>query len=217
MAKRDRPILYEVFDNSGRLRVPSNPARPAGGQRAGRGRNALRGGLGELRVSYELASVIALLAVVLGGTLYYFGWVRGQDPDAEVRLAADVPSAGGSGGGDKRSAGLSGNGAGTRTENYWAVRVETIATWRDGTQESEIRKYEDHALVIRNFLVSRGFGDVQVIRHDNPGSRSYVAVYVGRARAKAELRSLRERLKRVKRGDRKPFDDAFIYELRVRN
>ncbi|MAG56004.1 MAG: hypothetical protein CMJ83_06915 [Planctomycetes bacterium] len=215
MAKRNRPIMYEVFGSQTRMRGLDGP--PSGKTARSRPlhRGRVRRAMGELRISYELAATIGLLVVVLSGTLYYFGWVRGQDPADEVTLMAGGET------GNGREAGPAPTpprdpGTMPATETYWSVRVITTGTWTKVHSEAKILDAIDRAFDTKDFLDSRHFEDVHVVRYDNKKKRSYVAVYVGRSESDASLKPLLARLKRLRWRKKTPFASAFVVQLSPR-
>lgn len=208
MSNRDRPILYEVFGSEGRRRgwraplASGDSARGAGRRPAGK----------ELRVSYELAATIGVLAVVLGGTLYYFGWVRGSDPAVDASLAArsvvPVPGAG-----EASPVGVSSAPSpASRPESCYAVRVFT-SSYRSGASDEQIRKQVAPALAVRDLLVSKGHQDARTVLHRN---RREVVVYVGRADKASALDGLAQRIRRLTMDGKKQFKTAYVTRITVK-
>lgn len=186
--KRKRPILYEVFGTGGigRGEARAASAQPARGRAPGAGRPAgsakppgtLRGAreplipgdvraLQELRVSYELVAVLALVLVVLGATLYYFAYVRGKASGNLGSLSAleRVEPGGRRGAGAPPPA--------SQPARYHSVSVIALPA-------SKL----EQAFGICDFLEARGFTDVAVIQ-----VRDQIQVCVGRAANKKDLES----------------------------
>jgi hypothetical protein len=214
MAKRNRPILYEVFGSQTRVKGRGSTPRGQASKKPAERRDAIRGSAKELRVSYELAAVIGLLTVVLGGTLYYFGWVRGNDPGSDATLSSQAVS------GRKESpAGGAGSSTGSRdaqqvarVETYYTVRVFT-ASYASGATREQIGREKKRAEAVKVFLSSRGYKDVRAIPH--PKTRS-VVVYVGRVDSKSALESVTRQIRRLTLGGKKQFKDAYATRITIR-
>lgn len=214
MARRNRPILYEVFGSEQRIKGTRNQAPRAKRKTGRKGARTVASLTKEIRVSYELAAVIALLAVVLGGTLYYFGWVRGNDPDPETLSLASQSSSSPAGEGSRPNEGprVRPPGPKAQTETFYSVRVWTACY--DPDAPASKRKYkEDLARAVKARLVERNLPDVRAAVF--PG-RGEIRVYVGRASTKSALEPVRELVACVSYKGKREFKDAYVEETTVK-
>ena len=213
MAKRNRPILYEVFGSQTRAKGEGSGSLGKGAKKPARRRGATRLVGKELRVSYELAAVFGLLTVVLGGTLYYFGWVRGNDPGSEASLASRAPS--------ERTASPVADSAPLtgpedaqrvpRKETCYAVRVFT-ASYASDASKDQVREQTRRAIAVQDFLISKGYADARATRHAR--SRE-VRVYVGRADTASALDSTTRQIRRVTLDGKRQFKTAYPTRITV--
>lgn len=215
MAKRNRPILYEVFGSQTRVKRWGAPPKKRPAKKPARRKGSMRGAVKELRVSYELAAVIGLLTVVLGGTLYYFGWVRGNDPrsDADPTLQATSSRTELNGGRDTPPpTGRREKPKVATQETYYAVRVFTVS-YAEGATREQIQERAKRALAVKDFLVSKGYTDARAIRY--AGSRS-VVVYVGRADTASALDGKARKIGQLRLDGKKQFSSAYPTKITVR-
>ena len=208
--KRHRPILYEVFGSQGNVKrldglsarplktpkvrkraSPSPLASMLKAPKMGRGRKRDSKLLQELRISYQLMAVLAVVAVVLGGTLYYFAYVRGKASGPSGRLSAAVPSANGPE--------VPGNGGGAAepswaTTGYHTVVACTLA--RD--QEDAVFRAWDH-------LEAEGFDDVHAL-----AMSGQLRLCLGHSADKGPLKAVMTRVQRVLYEGRRDFAKAYV-------
>jgi len=217
MSRRKRPILYEVFGGEKQMKGSARGASKRERTRAHKAAKS-RWSWGasltkEIRVSYELAAVIGLLTVVLGGTLYYFGWVRGSDGDPEMSLAHESPTL--SGGSARPSRGTPGpkpTPGKSSTESFHAVRVWT-ASWKSGASATEIQSKGKLAQAVAAFLENRGFPNARALKY--PRARRF-RVYIGKARKSSALSSLVQRVRRVSFEGARQFKSAYVEKITVK-
>jgi hypothetical protein len=221
MGKKKRPILYEVFGAEGDLRRralqasserriredwvgpertrqkkktrPPKAPQPIPGSRARSSR--------EMRVTYELAAVFGLLVAVLGGTLYYFGWVRGNVTAPDATLAALAP---GREDAAPRSGAQESGGDARKPWDWKEGGFFTIQAITYGAADRE--KAKETALR----LLDAGFNRV------TPGwvnGGRQIVVYVGQGRTPADLEGDLHRVRRMQLDGRTPFASAFTWKL----
>jgi hypothetical protein len=222
MGKKKRPILYEVFGAEGDLRRralqasserriredwvgpertrqkkkktrPPKAPEPIPGSRARSSR--------EMRVTYELAAVFGLLVAVLGGTLYYFGWVRGNVTAPDATLAALAPGQKDAtpGPGAQESGGDVREPWNWEEGGFFTIQAITYDA-ADGSKAKETTRR----------LLAAGF---------NPATPGWVnggrqiVVYVGQGRTAADLEGDLHRVRRMQLDGRTPFASAYTWQL----
>jgi hypothetical protein len=213
--KRHRPILYEVFGSPGSAerRVPlpalgkksatkaatgrparSRPAASLSASDSGRGARRVEAAvpdgrtLQELRVSYELLAVLALVLVVLAATLYYFAYVRGKSSHDFGSLSALEQ------GQTETDPGARPGPALDVSDSYLTVAVAKFPTSK-----------QNAAFDACNFLEAKGHRDVHVIQ-----VRGELKVCVGRAADKKHLEGTLAEIRGLLFQGRKDFAGASI-------
>ena len=192
---RKRLLLYDILGTDEGLLRPGGKRPQPQRKRPRRGRRKPSSAVpGRLRLPLSLA----LLALVLVGGAYYIG-SRGS-------------------GAESTPPGLLLKTSGSPTEeeiepveeapprahrDYWTVQVITYPDTRKGRARAED---------LMDRLADAGFPDVHGLEAE---ARKMIAVAVGRLQSRAMLEGLRDEIRALKMGGRKPFKSAYIRHVRL--